>query len=99
MVLTLEREYIFEPTEKRKRYNGYFGRPYKKKEKQNLCSRSSVSTEMRGVKKVTVKCTKMSVRLCQNMVQKHRVFTFRRKEVLAFANSGHNFLICLEREY
>ena len=71
----------------------------KKREKQNLCSRSSVSTEMRGVKKVTVKFTKVSVRLCQNMVQKRRVFTFRRKEVLAFANSGHNFLICLEREY
>ena len=31
MVLTLEREYIFEPAEKCKRYKGYFGRPYKQK--------------------------------------------------------------------
>ena len=64
-----------------------------------MCSRSSASTEMRGIKKVTVKFGKVSVRLCQNMVQKPRVFTFRRKEVLDFANSGHNFLICLEREH
>ena len=71
----------------------------KKREKQNLCSRSSVSTEKRSIKKVTVKFGKVSVRLCQNMVQKLRVFTFRRKEVLAFANSGHNFLICLERRH
>ena len=36
MVLTLEREHIFEPTEKRKRYKGCFGRPYKKKRKTKL---------------------------------------------------------------
>ena len=36
MVLTLEREHIFEPTQKRKRYKGCCGRPYKKKGKTKL---------------------------------------------------------------
>ena len=60
----------------------------KKIQKLNLCSRSSVSTEMRDIKKVTVKCAKVSVRLCHNMVQKPSVFTSKRKAVLLFAISA-----------
>ena len=68
----------------------------KKIQKLNLCSRSSVSTEMRGVKKVTVKFTKVSVRLCQNMMQKRHVFTSKRKAVLLFAISAQKKLNPLE---
>ena len=64
----------------------------KKIEKRDLCSRSNGSSENRNVKRVSVKCTMVSVRLSQQMVQITLVFTFRHKGVLAFANSAHNFL-------
>ena len=68
----------------------------KKIQKLNLCSRSSVSTEMRDIKKVTVKCAKVSVRLCHNMVQKSSVFRSKRKAVLLFAISAQKKLNPLE---
>ena len=64
----------------------------KKIQKLNLCSRSSVSTEMRDIKKVTVKCPKVSVRLCHNMVQKSSVFRSKRKAVLLFVISAQKKL-------
>ena len=51
---------------------------------------------MRGIKKVTVKCTKVSVRLCQNIMQKPNVFTSKRKAVLLFEISVQKKLNPLE---